>query len=87
MFVWRCFVKAKEPTEGVAWAGDAEAKSAILRQLDSTTYHKHPQRLRNRSARATTRKEHTCLLTDMSINPRAGVLRASLRLLMAEGTA
>jgi hypothetical protein len=33
------------------------------------------------------RVQHTYQLTDMSIDPRAGVLHASLRFLMAEETA
>ena len=64
-----------------------EPKSARSRQLVRPRTTSTLNDMRNRSGHATTRMQHTYQLTDMSINPRAGVLRASLRLLMAEGTA
>ena len=56
-----------------------EPKSARSRQLDRPRPTSTLNGMRNRSGHAPTRRQHTYQLTDMSINPRAGVLRASLR--------
>ena len=52
----------------------------------STTSHNHPQRHENRTAHAPKRWQHIGQLTDMSINPRADVLRLAA-FLLAERTA
>ena len=50
----------------------------------STTSHNHPQRHENRTAHAPKRWQHIGQLTDMSINPRADVLRLAAFLLAEE---